>query len=89
MNPKVLEAAGKKLLAQGGCMKKYYVTCIVVRTGEEMTFRNDIIEHEEITSKNVMQFQERIKSTIFGQERDAGGNKILNVVVSAFSILND
>lgn len=70
-------------------MKSYYVTVIVVRASEEMTFRNDIIEHEEITSKNVMQFQGKIKSTIFGQERDAGGNKILNVVVSAFSVLAD
>jgi hypothetical protein len=70
-------------------MKSYYVTVIVVRVGEEMTFRNDIIEYEEITSKNVMQFQEKIKSTIFGQERDVGGNKILNVVVSAFSVLGD
>ena len=70
-------------------MKSYYVTCIVVRASEEMTFRNDIIEYEEITSKNVMQFQEKIKSTIFGQERDAGGNKILNVVVSASSVLAD
>lgn len=70
-------------------MKKYYVTVIVVRANEEMTFRNDIIEYEEITSKNVMEFQEKIKSTIFGQERDAGGNKILNVVVSAFSVLGD
>ena len=70
-------------------MKKYYVTCIVVRVSEEMTFRNDIIEYEELTSKNVMQFQEKIKSTIFGRERDAGGNKILNVVVSAFSVLGD
>ena len=70
-------------------MKSYYVTCIVVRASEEMTFRNDIIEHEELTSRNVMQFQEKIKSIIFGQERDAGGNKILNVVVSAFSALAD
>ncbi len=70
-------------------MKKYYVTVIVVRANEEMTFRNDIIEYEEITSKNVMQFREKIKSTIFRQERDAGGNKILNVVVSAFSVLGD
>jgi hypothetical protein len=70
-------------------MKKYYVTVIVVRANEEMTFRNDIIEYEEITSKNVMEFQEKIKQTIFGQERNAGGNKILNVVVSAFSVLGD
>ena len=70
-------------------MKSYYVTCIVVKANEEMTFRNDIIEYEEITSKNVMEFQEKIKQTIFGQERDAGGNKILNVVVSAFSVLGD
>lgn len=70
-------------------IKKYYVTVIVVRVNEEMTFRNDVIEYEEITSKNVMQFQEKIKSTIFGQERDTGGNKILNVVVSAFSVLGD
>jgi hypothetical protein len=70
-------------------IKNYYVTVIVVRASEEMTFRNDIIEYEEITSKNVMEFQEKIKSTIFGQERDAGGNKILNVVVSAFSVLGD
>lgn len=89
MGEKVLKAAGEKLLARGGYMKSYYVTVIVVRANEEMTFRNDIIEYEEITSKNVMQFQEKIKSTIFGQERDAGGNKILNVVVSAFSILGD
>ena len=68
-------------------MKNYYVTCIVVRANEEMTFRNDIIENEELTSKNVIQFQEKIKQTIFGQERDSGGNKILNVVVNAFSVL--
>lgn len=89
MDEKVLKAAGEKLLAREGYMKSYYVTVIVVRANEEMTFRNDIIEYEEITSKNVMQFQEKIKSTIFGQERDAGGNKILNVVVSAFSGLAD
>jgi hypothetical protein len=70
-------------------MKSYYVTCIVVRANQEMTFRNDIIEYEEITAKNVMQFQEEIKQIIFGQERDAGGNKILNVVVSAFSVLGE
>lgn len=70
-------------------MKKYYVTCIVVRVNEEMTFRNDIIEYEELTSKNVMEFQKKIKSIIFGQERDAGGNKILNVIVNAFSVLGD
>ena len=72
-------------------MKKYYVTVIVVKANEEMTFRNDIIEHEEITSKNVMQFQEKIKSTIFRQEREPNfpGSKILNVVVSAFSVLAD
>lgn len=70
-------------------MKSYYVTCIVVRVNEEMTFRNDIIEYEELTSKNVMEFQEKIKQKIFGQERDAGGNKILNVVVNAFSVLTD
>lgn len=70
-------------------MKSYYVMVIVVRANEEMTFRNDIIEYEELTSKNVIEFQEKIKSTIFGQERDAGGNKILNVVVSAFSVLGD
>ncbi len=72
-------------------MKKYYVTCIVVKANEEMTFRNDIIEYEEITSKNVMQFQEKIKSTIFRQERNPNfpDNKILNVVVSAFSVLGD
>ena len=70
-------------------MKNYYVTCIVVRANEEMTFRNDVIEYEELTSKNVMQFQEKIKQIIFGQERDAGGNKILNVVVNAFSVLAD
>lgn len=72
-------------------MKKYYVTCIVVRANEEMTFRNDIIEYEEITSKNVMQFQEKIKAIIFGQEREPNfpGGKILNVVVSAFSVLGD
>lgn len=70
-------------------MKKYYVTCIVVRANEEMTFRNDVIEYEELTSKNVMEFQEAIKQKIFGQERDAGGNKILNVVVNAFSVLGD
>jgi hypothetical protein len=70
-------------------MKRYYVTCIVVRANQEMTFRNDIIEYEEITAKNVMQFQEKIKSTIFRQERnpDFTGSKILNVVVSAFSVL--
>ena len=67
-------------------MKKYYVTVIVVKANEEMTFRNDIIEYEEITSKNVMQFQEKIKSII---QMDASGNKILNVVVAAFSILAD
>jgi hypothetical protein len=72
-------------------MKSYYVTCIVVRANEEMTFRNDIIEHEEITAKNVMQFQEKVKSTIFRQERnpDFPRSKILNVVVSAFSVLAD
>lgn len=70
-------------------MKKYYVTVIVVKANEEMTFRNDIIEYEEITSKNVMQFQEKIKSTIFKQERSLNSGKILNVVVSAFSVLGD
>lgn len=70
-------------------MKKYYVTVIVVRANQEMTFRNDIIEYEEITSKNVMEFQEKIKSTIFKQERNPNSGKILNVVVSAFSVLAD
>ena len=72
-------------------MKSYYVTCIVVRVNEEMTFRNDIIEYEPITSKNVMQFQEKIKAIIFGQEREPNfpGGKILNVVVNAFSVLAD
>lgn len=67
-------------------MKNYYVTCIIVRVNEEMTFRNDIIEYEELTSKNVMQFREKVKSII---QMDASGSKILNVVVSAFSVLAD
>lgn len=67
-------------------MKSYYVTCIVVRANQEMTFRNDIIEYEELTAKNVMQFRDKVQSII---QMDASRSKILNVVVSAFSVLAD
>ena len=69
--------------------KKYYVTCIVVKESEEMIFRNDIIEHDPLTSKNVIEFQEKIKQIIFRRERQSSGNKIINVVGSAFSVLGD
>lgn len=67
----------------------YYVTTIVIRNKGEMTFRNDLIEYDPLTKDNIQAFQKKIKGEIHSQEKAMKGSKLLNVVISGFSKLEE
>ena len=70
-------------------LKKYYVTCIVCKANQEMTFVNDLIEYAQLTEENIQAFQQQIVETIYKREKALTKQKIINVVLNAFSELGD
>jgi len=70
-------------------MKKYYVTCIVVRAKGVMTFVNDLVEYAELTIGNIQEFQKDVTESIYKREKALNGIKIDNIVLAAFSEIGE